>query len=479
MNKIEIDKIRSRLLKTIPFFDVLKEVGKRSKIWLVGGSLRNLLLGREVTDWDFIVEDNPRGIARKIAEKTGSSFVVLDESFQIYRVVPSDINTFMDFTICRGTIEEDLMQRDYTVNSMAMDMLGLELIDVTGGLNDLEKRLIRVVKGENLLSDPLRILRAYRISAKYEFQIENNTRGLLGKYASKLSQTASERSRDELLKLFQADDSVKYIRMMYHDEVLKAFLPHLYQLEGMCQNRFHKYDVLNHSFYCLEELETLIRENFSAINVKQSDLESYLNYELCFGRPRLAVLKFATLLHDIGKPVTRKIKEGKLFYLGHELEGARIWRQLGRDLRLSVKEILFGSKVIEFHLVPIYIPLNEKNRCRELLYDFFQNASDAAPGVVLMSWCDVEAGRGEALTENMVSGHHVFSREIIQMYFDNDSMVNPPVFLNGKDVMELTGFESGKVIGEILKDMKKQIGLGRVKTVEEAEGYIKNNYSGS
>lgn len=212
-------------LRENPYFNevvnFLKQKNLYESSYLVGGTVRDVMLEREIKDIDFAVATDTIELAREFAKKINGSFVLLDEVFLIGRVVKDELT--IDFAQLRGnSIEADLAERDFTINAMATSLECDRLIDPFRGQEDLKNRLIRMVNEENLKADPLRVLRAYRFHATLSFEIEEKTRQALKNNAHLMKITARERIKDELWKIFSVSFSHKTIKLMSEDEIFKA-----------------------------------------------------------------------------------------------------------------------------------------------------------------------------------------------------------------------------------------------------------------
>ncbi len=194
--------------------------------FVVGGSVRDIILGREIKDIDLAVKGNAINIARVFASNTNASFVLLDEKFEIARIVFN--KQFFDISTLRGeTIRDDLSERDITINAMAIPLADINkppgditIIDPHSGQSDLANKIIRMVAENNMISDPLRILRAYRFSATLDFAIEEVTHQFIRNLSCLLTRVASERIAEELRHITVVDNSYKTIRLMINDAVL-------------------------------------------------------------------------------------------------------------------------------------------------------------------------------------------------------------------------------------------------------------------
>jgi len=189
--------------------------------YLVGGTVRDLLLNREIKDLDFAIKGETIELAREFSKKIEGSFVLLDEHFSIGRVVKDNVT--IDFSQLRGgSIEADLSERDFTINAMAVPLSMDKVIDPFEGMGDIKNKIIRMVNEENLKTDPLRILRAYRFHATLEFDIDKETREVLKKFAYLMKITAKERIKEELWKIFSVERSYKTIKLIIEDDIFKS-----------------------------------------------------------------------------------------------------------------------------------------------------------------------------------------------------------------------------------------------------------------
>ncbi len=458
-----------KLISSLPYIHILRGMAESIPLYLVGGSLRDLLLKRKVHDWDIVVEGDARAVSSSFAHRTNSHFVPLDEEYKIYRVIPKEGDFYIDFAQSRGGILEDLSLRDFTINAIAVSLRDGRILDPTGGVEDLFAGVIRVCRRRSLIDDPLRILRAYRLKAQLYFTLDPLTREWIPVLAEGLKQVSFERIRDEIYKILETDRATSIMKSMFEDGVLSIILPEFVPMVGLRQNRFHKYDVFDHSFCTLEEFENIKNERFCEFGFFSHKIEEYLREEIVSGRSRLPTVKFAILLHDVGKPSARRVEKGGIYYIGHHTIGGKIWRSIGRRFKLSRKEINLGQKMIEHHLDPIFISMesNLENRRRKM-YRFFRDAKEVSIAILLLSWADVEAGQGEALTQEMIRTHHDLTKEMVKMYFSKDKLAFPPKYVDGRDVKRILHIPNGKDVGDVLERLREEIALGLISSPQEA-----------
>ncbi len=241
------------------FIDFAEKHGLIDSAFIVGGAVRDILLGNDMKDTDIAVKGDSLNIAKKFAEETGGSFVLLDAEFQTARVVKNDC--FLDISAMRGnSIHDDLSERDITINAMAIPLKDsyelrniknseLFIIDPYGGRDDLSNKIIRMVSEENLIKDPLRILRIYRFSAELDFFIEAATLDAAGRLSPLISSVAAERITEELRHILRLDDSYTTIKTMSNKGMLQRIFPELKEDFGVNNLGLYKNveDILNNS----------------------------------------------------------------------------------------------------------------------------------------------------------------------------------------------------------------------------------------
>jgi tRNA nucleotidyltransferase/poly(A) polymerase len=242
-----------------------------SRSWIVGGALRDELLGREVTDIDIAVDDDPERAARELAAELRGPVFRLSEAFGAWRVVDRRGGRVFDFAPLQGeTIEDDLRKRDFTVNALARPREGGDLIDPLGGRADLESRTLRVIGPEAYEKDPLRPLRLARFAAELGFDPDAETERLTAAAAARVAEASGERVFAELRRLVLAPGAVKGLALADRLGLLDAVLPELSALHDVDQSQYHHKDVYGHT---LEVLERLIEVESEATGELREVLE--------------------------------------------------------------------------------------------------------------------------------------------------------------------------------------------------------------
>jgi poly(A) polymerase len=486
-----VSSIRSHLPSRDVFISLAEFAAQENvQLYLVGGTVRDLILGKEVEDLDFAVAGNASDFARKFADATDASFVPLDEERDTVRVVFSRGRfqncPYMDFSRISGAnITEDLAARDFTINAMAMDLSQIvntsahevEVIDPWDGADDLDRGLIRLVSARSINDDPLRMLRAYRFAAILGFTVHDETSAIIQNSLDLLGAVSTERIREELFKTLSVDNSAHYLKAMDAIGLLEQIFPEIARTKGMEQNEYHHLDVWGHSMLTLEFFEQDpipdSLENYFP------ETEDYLNYEPVKGRSRRSLLKLAAMLHDVGKPATRTIDtNGRIRFFDHNLEGAEIVGNIGKRLRMATREIAFLSTIVKDHMYPLGLIVflrkpkaaKEKNRT---IRRFIQRTGSEWLAILLLSYADLRATQGPWRKPDDLEKLNQLIGDATDIYFQQARSPMPRL-VDGRDLMEEFGLSASPLIGELLKQVREAQMDGKVKTRDDAIDMVRS-----
>ncbi|MEI6845620.1 MAG: HD domain-containing protein [Candidatus Firestonebacteria bacterium] len=444
------------------------------KIYITGGYLRDLLLQKKAAaDIDFVVYKDAKKTAKAFARAVKGSFVELSDAFGIYRVICKE-GFICDFSKGRGRkIEEDLQERDFTVNALAKEAHGGELIDIFDGVKDLKNGIIRETTGSRVYKkDPLRLLRAVRFAAALSFKLAPATEKNIKANAALISKPAKERVRDELFKLLETEDSAAYVELADKLGLLDKIFPVLKEMKGVSQPGFHHLDVFGHSLETLRKLEEIYLRPEFEISAKQLELLRAKMKEKSGQFDRSTFLKLTALLHDSGKPKTKsKDKKGTHFY-NHELVGAEIFKKIGRQLKLSNEEINTGMNIIKCHLRTGYLA-GLKKISKKAVYKFLRDTGDAALEVLLLSWADRLSARGVKVDKKTLALHKKVIEGLFEAYYKTTTETKKAALLNGHELMKHFKLSPSPLIGKLLEKAREAEATGKVKTKKEALSYLK------
>lgn len=459
------------ILETIYNFAGLNKVN----LYLVGGVIRDVYLNRvkQNLDFDFCLENGAIEFARKLANHLKAGFVVLDEVNKCGRVVKKTENGFItfDFADFRGKdIKEDLLHRDFTINSMAIALEDIingkqfedALVDPYHGIKDLETKIVRMTNLSAFDEDVLRIMRAFSMAALFDMKIEQNTLKLVKIKAKKIKTVSTERIRDELFKIFSVQDSHKYIRDLEKAGILEIILPEIKAMRKPKNSKKLYLDVLKHSFETLEYFEKIIADFKSDKNIK-----SYFERIVSYDRSLLSAVKLAILLHDVGKPATYKEEKSKVTFYGHERVGAAIITKIGERLKLSNDEVRILRRLTFFHLRPGYLVTNPVLTARAK-FRFFRDADKDAVAVLLLALADQRATKGYALVEKSRKRFEKIISVLVKEYFKEVIVKPKQKLFDGNDLMKYLHLKPSVLIGQLLKELEELYAIGKIKTKDDA-----------
>ena len=439
-------------------------------LYLVGGAVRDHLLGRKPRDIDLVC-DGAKDFAQRLAETRSATVVPFEKKAgePCYRVVDSHhVDDFLDIAQMRGkNIDTDLSCRDFTVNAIAIKLnpCGLlgETIDPIDGVSDLKQRIIKITGHQVFDHDPLRILRAIRFSAELAFEIAGDLQTKMETAADTLNKVAQERILAELLKIFTTPQSATFVRLMDNLKILEVVFPEILPMKGCIQNSFHHLDVWQHSIAVYENCETVINCLKKFFDPKSNQVQN----NLAAGN-RLPLLKLAALLHDVGKPATRNINidTGRITFYGHDKKGEAIAGKIAKRLRMSNKDQIFIKTLIAEHLHVLNLSRNEvqpKTRMR-----WFRKLKDDSIPLIILGMADIKGTLGPSSKETERNMHLKWSKKTVADYYTTiKKQLERKNLIGGKDLIAL-GLSPGPEIGRIIKEVREAQDEGTIKNRQEA-----------
>jgi tRNA nucleotidyltransferase (CCA-adding enzyme) len=409
--------------------ELAQELLAGEEAWVVGGAVRDELLGRPVVDLDVVCLE-PERAARAYAKRADRGFPFpLSVEHGGWRVALDDGRTVDFLPLQGGSIEADLGTRDFALNAIAEPLAGGDPIDPFDGRGDLQRRLIRAVGDplQRFREDGLRPMRAVRQATQLEFTIDPPTLGAIGETLDVFRKVSAERIRDELLKLLAAPKPSYGLELMRTTGLLGEVLPELLEGVGVTQNRFHKFDVYRHTL--------------SVVDNTKGDREG------------LAILRLGALLHDVGKPRARQPREGapgEYSFFKHEYVGAEMADAIGRRLKLSVADRERIVAMVANHMF-FYSPDWTDGTVRRFVR---RVGSDAVPALFALREGDI-AGRGFGEDPDVALGE--LRRRISEVAASDAAMRITDLAIDGKDVMRILGVAPGRIVGVVLERLLERV----------------------
>ncbi len=466
---------------------------------LVGGAVRDGLLGRPLHDLDFAVVAQVVPLAKAVAKALEGPLVLLDAERDIARVIvrrQEKPDLEIDFARRQGEDwEADLRARDFTINAIGLDPQG-RYLDPLDGREDLDAARIRAASESAFRADPLRALRAVRLAAELDFYIEPQTVGWIRRDAPLLPQVSAERVRDELARIVARPQAARHLSLLDDLNLLSQVLPVVRLLQGEAQSPPHRWDVWEHTRRAVAAVEAVLtvikdgtvgdradelgtpdwawRELAGRLEPLRDELLAHLGQLVCDQRDRRLALKLALLLHDIGKPATMSVGEdGAIHFYQHERIGANMAADWLRGMRFSKREIDLIHTLVAHHLRPLMLATAPK-LSRRAVYRYFRATGPAGVEVALMSLADKLATWGPDLPARLWERLLNVVERLLTAHFERAETVDPPPLLNGRDLMRALELEPGPQIGRLLEAIREAQAVGQVSSQEEALGLARD-----
>jgi len=427
--------------------------------YLVGGSVRDLLMGRVPKDWDIAVWE-PEKVGKLIARHLGGAFVPLGEEFGIYRVVVEGEQ--IDLTRIDGSIYDDLLKRDLTINAIAVSLNTWEMIDPLFGERDVRSGIVRMTSEENLKSDPLRMLRVFRFAATLGFSIEPRTLFAVRGNAHLVEGVAPERITYELRHILSSETFHEHVSAMADTGILFVIFPELDTLRKPLSGL--ETDVWSHTLLALRRL------NVALNTLEDGPFTYYLHrMEAIRSREGRFALVLGTMFHDVAKPTTYRVDEdGNISFHGHDYVGSKIFKRVGRRLRMSNDLIDTVALLIAEHMHPHLLATPDVTR--RALFRYYRRTGEWAFPIILMAYADALA---TPLRAEGVAGQLRLARKLEGLLRDLEAEAKrPPRLITGHDIKAL-GVPPGPIYKKLLNEIEELRAEGVIRTREEALEMLK------
>ncbi|MEL7562647.1 HD domain-containing protein [Dehalogenimonas sp. 4OHTPN] len=450
--------------------------------YIVGGYLRDTLLGRPANDLDLVVEGDAGKMAAALAAALGTEFFALDAAAGIYRIpLKQAVFEEIDISSAAGAIRDDLARRDFTVDALAAAVPfplpeQLVITDEADGLADLEQKVLRAVSTGVFRDDPARLLRGVRLAGELGFAIEPGTERLITAAASLAASVAGERTREDLIKVLSLPSIGQTVEYLDRLGLLAALFPELETCRGVEQPPEHAWDVLDHQLKTVGALDWVLRRGLwpharaGARQLIPWDVESeaYFLGKIGGSATRLALTRLAALIHDVAKPETRTLAaNGRLRFYGHARKGAEKADTIMKRLRFSQREAGFVTAIVEAHLRPTQLGPEAIPPTPRAVYRFLRDTGDAAVATLYLSLADHLAARGPDLDLDNFRQHvtivgYVLAERGRQLAKPSGRLVD------GNELQARFGMKPGPAMGRILEAVAEARATGEIASKEEA-----------
>jgi putative nucleotidyltransferase with HDIG domain len=454
-----------------------------TRAWLVGGAVRDELLGRETADLDIVVDGDPAQAARAVAHAAPrAACFALSQEFGSWRVVARRGAWQLDVEPLRGgTIEADLALRDFTVNAIAQPLAGGAPIDPLGGAADLRARRLRMAAPDAFAADPLRVLRLVRLALELELEVDAETLRGAGVHARRLDRVSPERVFAELRRIVAAREVRKGLELMGALGATAVVLPELEALRGVQQSRFHHLDVHGHTLEVLDrvvELTTGAYDPSSELGTflgeRQRAVDELLAEPLADELTRGDALRWGALLHDAAKPLTREVRaeDGRVTFIGHDVRGAELARAVLGRLRTSERLRAHVAALVRQHLRLGFLVHEPQPLARTTVFAYLRACAPVEVDVTLLSAADRLATRGDRAHE-AVRAHLAVARGMLGDALRWRAEGAPTPLLRGDELARELGIPTGPRIGELLEELAAAQYAGELDSRERALEYAR------
>jgi len=464
-------------------------------VYLVGGCLRDSLLNRPIHDFDLATSESPHRFGPELAKDLGATYVNLNSQPDIGRIIVKPIIDLeesalnndgsttaltIDLSEFSGEITDNLATRDFTVDSMALNILDCQhlawrdfILDPLNGLQDLFSKKIRATSYSIFIADPGRLLRAVRLAAQLGFVIEPDTAMNIKTHAALITRVSGERIRDEFLNILSGDGAKAQLDVLDRLGILCQIIPELAMTKGVTQPKAHYWNVWEHLLHTVETAELITKghQNSPIYSLAPWTPESevYFGQIVSDGHTRRTILKLTALLHDIAKPQTKATDDsGRTRFLGHSELGAAMATARLTELRLSSNGISMVSKMIEAHLRPSSMRQGTEYPTKRAVFRYFRSLGDLAIDTIYLALADYLAAKGPHLMPDQWAEHARIMSHILELGTQQITTSAIEKLVTGRDLMENLNIESGPMIGYLLNIIEEARAAGEISNKEQA-----------
>lgn len=467
-----------------PILDPVAGILSANKIegYLVGGLVRDTLLRVETNDIDLVVRTDAHKLSKTLATSLSGTFVSLDMNRDIARIVgvTEESPYVIDVARLDDDINIDLGRRDFTIDAMAIPIdeqmySGASVLDPFHGQKDIGLELIRAIDTGIFRRDPVRLMRAIRLSASLNFELEPSTDFQIRQDAHLLTSASHERIRQEFLVTLGEANALSSLRLMDDLGLLSEIIPELDDARGIVQPKEHAYDVFNHMIETVGFVEKILDKKIEGDLVHEllprfKDMDRYFDSEATDMQDRRTLLKFTALLHDIAKPVTKSIEQsGRVRFFEHSSVGETMAEVIMSRLRFGRKGVRQVGRMIRHHLRPGQMAAKGELPTKRAIHRYFRDLGDVALDTLYLNMADFLAARGSSLTKNEMVEQAKVMQRILDVGIElKRQPAEPKRIVDGNDIMDKFGLQPGPLIGRTLDFIEESEAIGEVNTREEA-----------
>jgi len=441
--------------------------------WIVGGGLRDALLGRPVADVDVVVSGDPAAEAARLARAHRAGRFRLSRDFGAWRVQGGALEVQVDvMPLLGGSLVADLARRDFTINALALAVAGDDhIIDMHGGIADLQARRMVLAAPSALDDDPVRVLRLARLSSSLGFSVDPSAREASRRAAARMADAPGERLMEEFARIVGMSDSAGALRSLDDIGGVGGLVPELEDCRGVDQSEYHHLDVLGHTLEVVRNVTSIADSPEDVFRGDAGLVAHRLADPLADGMTRGEALRLTALLHDMAKAATRGVTaEGRVTFRHHDSVGADMADVWLRRMRVSNRLREFVVRGIRHHLDLGFMV--HRQPLSLVQYDRYLRrvAPDAVEAIVL-SVADRLATDGPRTNESQITRHLALARDVLRAHALIAQREPVGSALDGAALMDVLQRPAGPWVAELLVAIREEALMGRLGGVPETERF--------
>lgn len=466
-------------------FSLLKDIEKTEniKVYITGEYLRDFLIGKKSDNMEILVSDRVKDIAKDFSEKIDIDLITVEEN-NCYKVLDIDreLNIYF-YGMKNKSLNEILQNKDFTINSLATTIESFEdlskenIIDPTGGLQDIENNILRIWDENNLIRNPLIAIKAVNLMSELNFELERDTVNIIKKNKDKISNINGKTMADELFKIFRNRKTYYYLNYMDRElDILDEVFPEIKTMKDVGECKYHVVDSFTHSIYVLKLTENIIYyDGYFEDHIREA-YEKHADEKIEGEHTRAELIKLAALFHDVGKPSARKVdKTGRVRFKGHEITGAEIIKDISERFEMSIKARDILYRIVAKHMLPL-VSYKSNDASANFLYKMFNECGDETLEVLLIALADIVATRKLLNPDEKMGKFKVhiqyMANNYITRYKEIEDISN---IIKGSDILKEYDLPENILVSELIEEVRKAIFTGKIgPTKTSALKYIKS-----
>lgn len=338
-------------------------------------------------------------------------------------------------------------------------------------MSDIDSKTIRAMHGGTFTADPLRLIRAFRLASQLGFGIEASTLLLIKEFSPLISGMSPERVRDEIYLILEGQGSSDAFRQMSDAGLLREIIKEAGPMDGLPQGDAHDHDLLEHSLKAMGYAEDVMRDLARYFGDKAAEVGRYLETQVDGGLCMSGLVKLCAFLHDVGKPSRMRSDEGRIRFIGHDDEGAKINVGIAARLKMSGRAAEALSKVTRWHMRPLH--LSQRDMTRHALFRYVRDMGYDLPASLVVALADAFATRERP--DSMATDVEGIVMAAAGYYYGEYSKAREEPLIRGDDLIGVFGLKPGPVIGRILYDVEEKRAEGVLTDRDEAIVYVREN----